>query len=164
VRAATRGAAQDAAEEILTEGRADIQGAPGNWGSRWPESLQDSVTEGGGNIRINVWSTIPYFNVFEYGATIKGHPLLWIPFNFAPDAIGVYARNFPQPLFCVDRVGKAPLLMGPWFPGGIGKTGEAPTPKYFGKEEVTIPQKFHIRDIVRDVARRFGEFYKKNMK
>jgi hypothetical protein len=155
VRTAAGGAAQVAAQEILSEGQADIQGAPGNWGSRWPAGLKAEVTEGGGNIRISVSHMIPYFKIFEEGGTISGKPLLWIPLIFAPDAIGKSAGDLPQPLFRVYRKsGGAPLLL----------STEDKQPKYVGKEEVTIPQKFHIRDIARDVAKRMKDFYKQNVK
>ncbi len=151
VATAVRAAAVDAAVSIQERGRADIKAAPGNWGSRWTEGLQTQVSEGGGSIRIATTHNIPYFQVFERGATIHGKPLLWIPFSFAADAKGIYARNFPEPLFRVDRKsGGAPLLL----------SATDKQPKYFGKESVTIPKKFHIVEIIRDVAKMIADFYK----
>jgi hypothetical protein len=37
-------------------------------------------------------------------------------------------------------------------------------PKYFGKEEVTIPQKFHLRQIIAQVARELRSYYADRMK
>jgi hypothetical protein len=90
--------------------------------------------------------------VFELGAKIFGRPLLWIPLSFARDAQGLRARDFPEPLFRVNRLGKAPLLMS--------KTG----PKYFGKESVTIPRKWQLRAVIRGVSRRMNRYYKEAMK
>ncbi len=150
VRDAARGAAQDVADEIEAKGRADIAGA-GKFGSRWTEGLNATVSEGGGNIRINVTEDVPYWRVFEFGATIHGKPMLWIPLSFAADAKGVYARDYSKPLFRVDRKGgKAPLLMTP------GKPAQA---KYFGKESVTIPKKFHIIEIAKTAAKQLKDFY-----
>lgn len=154
VRAAARDAAKDIASEIEAKGRADIQAA-GNFGSRWTTGLHADVTEGGGNIRVSVTEDVPYWRVFQFGATIHGKPMLWIPLSFAKDAQGVRARDYPKQLFRVNRQGKAPLLMTP---------GKPAQPKYFGKESVTIPKKFHIVEIARAVAGRAREFYSKRFK
>jgi hypothetical protein len=153
VRTAARAAAYDASEEILSRGAADMASA-GNFGPRWRSGLHADISEGGANIRISVYHDIPYFSVFQYGATIHGRPLLWIPLSFASDAKGVLARNYPGRLFRVDRKdpSKAPLLLS-------YATRE---PKYFGKESVTIPKKFHVIEIVRDVSHKMREFFLRN--
>lgn len=153
VRAAARGAAHDVADEIETEGRADISAA-GKFGSRWTDGFHADVTEGGGNVRISVTEDVPYWRVFQDGATIHGKPLLWIPLSFAKDAQGIYARDY-GPLFRVDRVGKAPLLLAP---------GKPAQPKYFGKESVTIPKKFHLVEIARAAARNTKNYFKDRFK
>lgn len=144
-RDAIRAAAQDVADEIVRTGRIDIRNA-GNFGRRWEDSLEANVdvSEGGGNVRVNVTMDIFYWRVFEYGATIHGKPLLWIPLSFADVPPGTYARDY-GPLFRVDRKnGGAPLLLSP-----IDRK-----PKYFGKESVTIPKKFHLREIAERAVRR----------
>lgn len=160
VRSSMRGAAQDFAAVFLARGRADISSA-GNFGKRWTDGLHAEVTEGGGTIRITIDHDVPYATVFEYGKVIHGDPLLWIPLSFAKDAVGVMARDYPLPLFRVDRKnGQAPLLMA-WEPGApeLGAF-----PKYFGKESVTIPQKFHLRQIARDVSKEMSSFFKARFK
>jgi hypothetical protein len=64
------------------------------------------------------------------------------------------ARDYPKQLFRVERAGKAPLLMTP---GGKGQPAEA---KYFGKEEVTIPKKFHLREVAKTASRNLPQYYK----
>jgi hypothetical protein len=154
VRAAARAAAHDAADEIKTRGDADIKSA-GRFGSRWTDGFHVDVTEGGGNIRIAATEDVPYWRVFEYGAIIRGKPLLWIPLSFASDAQGIRASEYPGRLFRVDRAGKAPLLLTP---------GKPAKPKYFGKASVTIPKKFHLIEITRDVSRRVKDFYRNRFK
>lgn len=155
VRAAVRGAAADAKETIEKRGRADISKA-GRFGSRWTDGFTVSVTEGGGKVRVEAKEAVPYWTVFQYGAVIHGKPLLWIPLSFAADAQGVRARDYPGALFRVNRKdGKAPLLMTP---------GSPAQPKYFGKEFVTIPKKFHLLEIIRDVAKNFKSLYASKMK
>jgi hypothetical protein len=150
-----REAAKDAKNEIEKRGRADIAAA-GRFGSRWTDGFRVSVSEGGGHVRIEAKEAVPYWSVFQYGAIIHGKPLLWIPLSFADDAQGVRARDYPGQLFRVDRKGgKAPLLLTP---------GSPAKPKYFGKEFVTIPKKFHLLEIIRDVAKNFRNLYKENMK
>lgn len=155
VRNAARAAAFDAGEEIRKRAAADMASA-GNFGSRWTGGLNVLITEGGGSIRIAFTHNVSYFSVFQYGKTIYGKPLLWIPLSFAEDAKGVYARNYPGGLFYVDRSkkGKAPLLLS-------RKTRE---PKYFGKESVTIPKKFHVIEIIRDVAKSMNALFNKNFR
>lgn len=146
-------AAREAAGDIIMEGRADMRRA-GNFGSeRWQQGLQAKISyQSRSDIRIRITHAVFYWTVFEFGAVIRGKPLLWIPLDFAKDAQGVRARDYPGRLFRVDREGKAPLL--------LSDDG----PKYFGKEKVTIPKKFHLRQISARVSRRMGSYFKKAMK
>jgi hypothetical protein len=140
-------------QDIESEGRADIK-AGGNFSSpRWQEGFQAKVSyQSRSAINIRVTHSVSYWRVFEFGATIKGKPLLWIPLDFATDAKGLRARDYPGKLFRVERPGKAPLLMS--------DTG----PKYFGKESVTIPKKWHLRQVVRNVAGRLNTYYREAMR
>ena len=149
---AALGAAKDAAAEIKKRGNQDITSA-GRFGKRWTDSFHSDVVVKQGVFTVKTFSTIFYFNVFEFGKTILGKPLLWIPLGFARDAQGVMARNFPGGLFRVDRKkGGAPLLLSI-------RDGQ---PKYFGKTRVRIPKKFHIREICRDVAGKMKALYQRN--
>lgn len=151
---AARGAADDAVEYIVPRARQDIKSA-GKFGSRWTQGFVGKVTEGGGSIRVSFSEAVPYWRVFEFGAVIRGKPLLWIPLSFAKDAQGVRARDYPGKLFRVDRKsGGAPLLLG----------GNPATPKYFGKTSVKIPKKFHLRAIIREGANQLKLFYRERMK
>ena len=141
---------------IETEGRANIA-AGGNFGSnRWQDGFQAKVSfQSRQDLNIRVTHDVPYWKVFEDGAVIHGQPLLWIPMRGSEAAArGVRARDFGQPLFRVDRkAGGAPLLMS-----SGGKV------QYFGKESVRIPKKWNLRAIVRNVARRMGQFYREAMR
>jgi hypothetical protein len=146
-----RATANDIATAFIKAAGEDIKGA-GKFGSRWTDGFTANVTQGGGNIRLDIDHQVPYFSTFTKTTTIQGKPMLWIPLSFAADAIGKRARDY-GPLFRVDRRGgKAPLLFS---------FGQKPAePKYFGKSSVTIPQKFHTFEIARAVAARAGEFFK----
>lgn len=145
------------ARRIEEAGRADIAGA-GNFGSRWTQGFHAYPQIGLAETHIRMVHDVPYWTVFETGKVIRGQPLLWIPLSFAKDAQGIRARDYPRPLFRVDRKsGAAPLLMTRT-PGGGAEA------KYFGKEKVTIPQKFHLRDIGRRIAGQMGAVYKQMFK
>lgn len=154
VRDSERGAARDVVEYIVPKVRADISGA-GKFGKRWTEGFQGKITEGGGFIRVSFTENVPYWRVFQFGAVIHGKPLLWIPLSFAKDAQGVRARDYPGKLFRVDRKHGAPLLM---------KAGNPAEAKYFGKEQVRIPKKFHMIEIIREGAKKLKQFYAQRMK
>lgn len=157
VNAAARGAANDVIQFVVPLARSDIASA-GRFGARWVTGFKGKVTQGGGHYVASF--TMPadppmrYWRVFEHGAVIKGRPLLWIPLSFAKDAQGVRARDYPGKLFRVNRVGKAPLLLG----------GNPVEPKYFGKRSVTIPKKFHLRDIIKKGVKQLKLFYTQRMK
>lgn len=153
---ALQSAAQDAKDKIEQLGREDIA-AGGNFSSpRWQDGFRAKVSyQSRQELNIRVTHAVSYWKVFEFGATIVGKPLLWIPMkNSEADVLGVRARDFGQPLFRVDRKsGGAPLLMS--------KGGKV---QYFGKTSVKIPKKWHLRQIVREVARGMATFYRQAMK
>lgn len=186
VRAAARLAAAQMSVEIEDQGRADIRSA-GRFGSRWTEGFNAPVTEGGGNIAVNVTEAVPYWTVFEFGADIRAKNasgLLWIPLSGADVPEGVWPRDYPGRLFRVERGGRLPSLLtkAPRTAGMLGAvrtlgaqfttTEKAPLlfsvadrkPKYFGKPYVNIPQKFHLRDIVRKAVSRLPLLFRVAMK
>ena len=156
---AIQAAARRAVVTIEIEGRADIR-AGGNFSSdRWQDGFQAKLSyQSRTDLNIRITHEVFYWVVFEEGRVIRGDPLLWIPLSFAEDAQGVMARDYPGQLFRIDRPGKAPLLMAS---GGKGSPAQ---PKYFGKEQVTIPKKWHLRQIVREVSRKLGTYYKEAMR
>jgi hypothetical protein len=149
---AVQATANRAKDEIEFAGRANIREG-GKFGSRrWQEGLQAKLSfQSRNDIRIRLTHAVSYWKVFEFGATIRGKPMLWIPLSFG-NAFGVRARDYPGKLFRVNRPGKAPLLM------------DENGPQYFGKQSVTIPQKWHLRDVVKQVSRRMSSFYKEAMR
>jgi hypothetical protein len=153
VKSALGKAATETADEIEIRGRADIRSA-GRFGRRWTDGFHAKVRLAGNRYTIQVFDDVPYFNIFELGGTIRGKPMLWIPLSFATDAIGIRARDYPGGLFRVDRkAGGAPLLL----------SIKDKQPKYFGKESVRMPKKFHIRRIVREEAGQIGKRFRENI-
>lgn len=151
---ASRTAMARAQKEIKTQGDADIK-AGGNFGKRWTDSLNVLLEPARGrtvNFIISVFHTIPYASVFEKGATIRGKPLLWIPLSWTGIKIRAreYGRRFG--LIYVERKdpNKNPLLLSE-------RTKE---PIYVGVEQVTLKKRFHLRQIVRRVARNIEKYYR----
>jgi hypothetical protein len=184
VRKAARAAAADMAADFVRVASADVASA-GKFGTRWTQGFETSITEGGGHIRVAVSHQVPYFSVFQYGKVIEGKPLLWLPFSFAADAQGVWPRDFPRPLFRVDRKSDGLPILFAFTPGNkrrgwpstarllglrvrvsasVSTRRGTAEPKYFGKPSVTIPQKFQTDAIALETADEFPEFLNLRMK
>lgn len=141
------------AREIKQQGDSDISRA-GNFSSRWTNdfAVEQSKSELGYKISV-FFRTISYAMIHEYGGTIYGKPLLWVPLSFAHVKGG--PRDYPGQLFSVNRPGKNPLL--------FSKNDNRP--KFVGVKSVRIPQRFHLRDITGNVVqRKAGEFFFKYLK
>lgn len=144
--------AREAAAEIEAEGRANIR-AGGNFGSaRWQDGFRAKVSfKSQADLTIRVTHAVPYWVVFEEGRVIRGKPLLWIPMKFG-DSGGVRAREYHGKLFRVNREGRNPLL--------VSDTGV----QYVGVTSVKIPRKWHLRDIVKRIARSMRDKYRGAMR
>ena len=147
-------AAKEAKQIILAEGAADIKRG-GNFGERWIKSLTVDIEKTGAKknkVTLHVYHKIPYADVFEFGATIFGRPLLWIPLSWT--GIKTRARDWGRShggLFRVDRKGLNPLLL----------SIRDRQPKYVGVRSVRLRKRFHLRAIIRRVSRRMGTLYRK---
>jgi hypothetical protein len=158
VHEATLNVAGIASKEIERRGRADIA-AGGRFGSAWTSALNARVTDEGSKVSIDVTMggapPVSYWKVFEYGATIKAkNPsgLLWIPFDESN-------KEWPSEysggsLFRIPPKGS----MSGGLPLLIDKDDREA--KYFGKPSVTIPQKFHLREIIQQVADSLRQYFK----
>lgn len=144
----------EAERRILVAGREDITKG-GNFGQRWQRSLQGEITPAGrtANLTLRIFHSIPYAYIFEYGGLIRGRPLLWIPLPW--NTFKGRARDYPGRLFRVDRKGKKnPLLMA-----STG-SGEAEA-KYVGVKQVRQKRRFHLRPIIRRVAKTIPFLYRR---
>lgn len=116
-------AGQETIEEVATQvklkGRAHI--AQAGFSKRWQNALRADVypkRKVSLNAATLIYHKIPYADVFETGATIRGKPRLWLPLSTTPKRIGRY-RMTPErfsrevgPLQPVQRPGRKPLLFG----------------------------------------------------
>lgn len=155
IREAMQEAAEDFADEVLFRGTEDIESA-GNFGDDWTEALHADITESQRTIRIDVGMQpkgppVTFWKVFEYGATIGAkNPsgLLWLPFE---DDNDVWPSAYGGSLFRTTSKQGTPLL-------GDKESKEW---KYFGVEEVTIPKKFHLHEIIVEEAEKVRENFER---
>ena len=155
VRAAMKSIAQEAAEEIHTRGIADISSA-GRYGSSWTSGLHVTIEQAGADeVTIQTSHDKPFYSFLNVGGIIKGNPMLWIPTENNPTfGEGVPASQYPGRLISVNK-GGVPLLIDP---SPLIDRSEAVM--YTGEPFVVMPQKFHILEIIRDVARSLKSKYK----
>ena len=141
-RKAANEAGAEIAQETQTKGRTDIAQA-GRFGPRWTNRLNSKATETPTGVEVVTTYEGELWRTFQTGKVVHGKPLLWIPLSFS-DAKGTRAEDYPGELVRVDRGGgKAPLLV----------SASDREPKYFGKESVTIPKKFHLIEIAQEVGK-----------
>lgn len=140
-------AAKSTSALILQRGRSDISSA-GKFGSRWTTGLTAPVELGADRIIISVRQSQKYWQTHEYGAIIKGRPLLWIPLpGVAPNERGEFFQ----------RSKKGNLLL-------FKKEGKEIKPLRVAKEQVRITKKFHIVQITHDAASEMGDIFHLNMR
>lgn len=141
-KAAVKNSMIQAGAEIWRRADKDILRA-GKFSQRWPAALtiKNSFEGFNAQMRVGFNSTIPYGHIHEFGGTIRGKPLLWIPLPWNP--VKRPASQYPGKLFRVERPGKNPLLF----------SAEDKHAKYVGVKQVTLRPRFHIRSIVANVVR-----------
>lgn len=135
-----------AGDEMKKRGDADISGG-GNFGARWTDAFEVTVETQGMRSTIRATMGVPYWKIFQYGGTIAGKPLLWIPLS-GTDAVGKSAREY-GPLFRTQRKDGLLLL-------GSVDTGEM---KYFGKASVTQKKRFHLIEVCEDAGEKIVPYF-----
>jgi hypothetical protein len=142
-----QGAANAIAERALALAKDNIASS-GKFGNKWTDGLKSIVQSNSEGATIEFSHDLPGFNVFEHGATIQGKPLLWIPLSYT--GITTRAKDYPGGLFMVNRIaGGPPLLLSV-----VDKK-----PKYVGISSVTIPQKFHVGEIIEQAMKEFPSIF-----
>jgi hypothetical protein len=152
VRGAVTASAQQFADNVLREGRADIAAA-GRFTGAWISGFTYDISgEDGKSTTIVFHHSKRLWRIFQKGATIKGAPLLWIPVEPG----GPPASKFQGRLFQVKRLKKrdTPLLM----------SADDKQVKYIGVKKVIIRRKFHLLRIIRDEASKMRQQLRDGMK
>jgi hypothetical protein len=187
---ATTLAIREAAQIIRTKGRSDIAAA--GFPKRWQVGLRVDTKPEGRKYSIdaeaNVYHRIPYADVFERGATIRGKPMLWLPLPSTPKKIRgkrVTPKRFVRevgPLVSMKNAAK-PLLGAPMVVplkrqtnprvtlAGLkrGATAKAAgqsvrtVPIFIGIPTVTLRDRFSISPIIRQTAADIVSLYSKHL-
>jgi len=168
VAVAAEAALRDVAAESVQEGRADIAAAgEGFTHADWLTGLQyktfgDRI---GGQATLSgtarIFHKYGIAGVFETGADIKARPgkLMWVPTQAGLARLGGArrpSRSRKKLTFATVR--------GVVMAFDAADKSRDRKPLYIGLEEVVIPQKFHIRQIVEDNVAHIGEAFLKNFK
>jgi hypothetical protein len=149
VKEACENACKDAAKAIEERGRASIAGG-GRFGPRWTQAFNSKTEESGNEIKIvstmSGGPPVSYWKVFEFGATISGkNGMLAIP-------IDPNNTVWPRDRGNLFRRGRALF------------DTQTKEPEYILTPQVTIPQKWHLRDIIKQVANELKGFYHINLR
>lgn len=151
-------ALREAAADAVQEGRKNIASA-GRFGPKWQAGLRYRTVDAveGDEPSLQAKAIIYHSNglagVFEYGATIQGKPLLWIPTTpGAPPP-----RRSGKKLVSATVRGK-PMLFDTRDPDRHRK------PLYIGVPKVSIEKKWRITEIVEQHAKQLGELFLKHFK
>jgi len=181
---------EEIANDIKVAARQDIAAA--GFSKRWQNALRVDVYpkhKVSLNAAALIFHKIPYADVFESGATIRGKPQLWLPLDTTPKKIGakkmtadLFAHEI-GPLTLIKPPGKKPLLAAEisatktqirkGFFGkvtlarlrkGSGKIetrtqGRMLVPLFVGVDSVKIRDRFSINEIVDRAVARMGEVF-----
>jgi Family of unknown function (DUF6441) len=151
-------ALREVAADAVDEGRDNIAGS-GQFGPKWQEGLRRRIVDAsvGGEPSLQAKAIVFHKSglagVFEHGATIQGHPLLWIPTEQgAPRA----SRSGKKLVSATVR--GQPVLFD------ANDRDRHRKPLYVGVPSVRIPKKWRITEIVEKHAARIGELFLKHFK
>ncbi len=181
-----------AADQVKVKARASIAAA--GFSKKWQNALRADVFPKKGvsaNAAVFIYHAIPYADVFEDGATVRGKPKLWLPLTTTPkkkDRKKLTPERFATEigdLYTMNRPGKNPLLVarmrvseaearrGPPYKvrlsalirgGQQGAGVVVSVPVFVGISSVNIAKKFNIRQAIEDAADDLPRLYLDNLK
>jgi hypothetical protein len=148
-------ALRDVAATSVQEGREDIAAAgPGFRHAQWQSGLKYRIkgANEGGEPSLNAKATIFHrygiAGVFEYGATIQGRPLMWIPTTHGAPSPGKSRKKLTS-----ATINGTPVLFD------AADKDRKRKPLYIGVPQVDIPKKFHVTEITEKNFENFGVFF-----
>lgn len=191
ISAAGTGAVRVAAELAKNEARRSI-GAAG-FSKRWENTLRADVYPKKGDslsTAAAIYHKIPYADVFESGATVRGKPTLWVPFSTTPKRVNrkrMTPQNFVAgvaPLFPLPNKGGTKILAAqmavsksaakrgpPYKPtlaglrrGAAGQGITVAVPIFVGIDTINIRKKFGVTKAVDDAAAKLPQLYLRFLK
>jgi hypothetical protein len=146
---AAQGAIKDATAEAVAEGRAQIAAA--GFSPRWQKGLQSKFLKGAADHPARlIFHRQGFFVVFERGATISGHPLLWLPIEQNLRA-GVHSPKQYGGKLKSATIGGKPFLFSPQ---------DSSKMLFVGVPQARIRKRLNLRSLFKRVATKLPEFLK----
>ena len=151
-------ALRETAANSVQEGRRDIASA-GRFGPNWQRGLQfltKGANEGGTpslQAKAIIFHRFGIAGVFEYGATIQGKPLLWIPTTPGAPSAGKSSKRLVS-----ATIGGQPMLFD---------AADRDRPRkalYIGVPQVRLRKRFHITEIVEKHVKLIARLFIKHFK
>jgi len=184
-------AIRKAADFAKVEARQSI--ADAGFSKRWQNTLRaDVYPKRGESLRTAaaIYHKIPYADVFESGATVRGKPTLWVPLSSSPKKVNrkrMTPENFiagVAPLFPLPNKGGKKILAAqmsvsktaaargaPYKPtlaalrrGAAGAGITVAVPIFVGIDTVKIQKKFNVTKAVEDAAAQLPQLYLRFLK
>lgn len=153
-------ALRETANNAVAEGRSDIGAAgPGFRHAQWQSGLKNRMVgatkDGVPSLQAKeiIFHRYGIAGVFEFGATIHGNPLLWIPTKHGAPT----ASQSGKKLVSATVRGK-PVLFD------ASDHDPHRKPLYIGVPSVTVPKKFHIIEIVTKHVAKIAQLFVKHFK
>jgi hypothetical protein len=142
----------------VQEGRTNIAGA-GRFGGKWLSGLRyrtvNATDNGEPSLQAQaiVFHSFGIAGMFEFGGTIAGKPLLWLPTTPGAPPASKSGKKLVS-----ATVRGQPVLFDAGDPDRHRK------PLYVGVPSVRIPKKWRITEIVKEHAAKIGELFIKHFK
>lgn len=145
-------ALRETAFNAVKEGRSNIAGA-GKFGPKWQQGLRYRIDGNDLDAKAIIFHKFGFAGVFEHGAVIQGKPLLWIPTQEGGPAASRSGKKLTS-----ATVRGRPMLFD------ANDKNRERKPLYIGVQEVRIPKKWRITEIVKEHAAKIAALFLKHFK
>jgi len=160
-------ALKDVSEDAVEEGRADIgRAGPGFTHAKWQSGYKYRL-KGATKNGVPSMEAISFFShryglasVFQEGAKIQGHPLMWIPTSKNVARLGGSHRKTMRS----DKKLTFATVKGVPLAFDANDKDRHRKPLYIGVPRVVIPKKFHLNEIIEENAEKIGAAFLKEFK
>jgi len=160
-------ALKQVSEDAVEEGRDDIgRAGPGFTHAKWQSGYKYRL-KGATKNGVPSMEAISFFShryglasVFQEGAKIEGHPLMWIPTSKTVARLGGSHRKTMRSdkKLTFATVNGVPLAFD------AADHDRHRKPLYIGVPRVVIPKKFHLNEIIEQNAEKIGEAFLDELK
>jgi hypothetical protein len=147
------GAVKEAADLAVKEGQENVTSAGFSKSRQVKSKFYPNV---GSDPAALVYFAMPFVHVFERGANISGHPLLWLPIEQNLPSGITSPKQYGKKLISVNVAGKPPLL--------FDARNRLLGPLFVGIKTVTIRKRLDLKRIFFSAAAQVLEFFEQRIK